>query len=43
MMNRELIFTAIQAQTRLAQANGSSVAVVIMRVRGLRDITLRFG
>ena len=43
MMNRELIFTAIQAQTRLAQANGSSVAVMIVRVRGLRDITLRFG
>ena len=43
MMNRDLIFTAIQAHVDRARADGGSVAVVIVRVRGLRDITLRFG
>lgn len=43
MLNRESIFEAIQAQAALAAADGSSFAVVIVRVRGLRDITLRFG
>jgi len=43
MMNRESIFAAIQAQVALAATEGSSFAVVIVRVRGLRDITLRSG
>jgi diguanylate cyclase (GGDEF)-like protein len=43
MMNRESIFSEVQAQVALAAADGSSFAVVIVRVRGLRDITLRLG
>jgi len=43
MMNREPLFAAIQTQAELAAAEASSFAVVIVRVRGLRDITLRFG
>jgi diguanylate cyclase (GGDEF)-like protein len=43
MLNREPVFAAIQAQIALAEADGSSFAVVIIRVRGLRNVMLRFG
>ena len=43
MLNREPIFAAIQAQVAAAAADRSSFALVIVRVRGLRDIALRFG
>jgi len=43
MMNRESIFAAIQAQVASGAADASSFAVIIVRVRGLRDIALRFG
>ena len=42
MLNRESIFAAIQAQVVLA-GDASGFAVVIVRVRGLRHITLRLG
>lgn len=43
MLNRDTIFAAIYAHAELAAVDGASVAVVIVRVRGLRDFTLRFG
>jgi diguanylate cyclase (GGDEF)-like protein len=43
MLNRERIFAAIEAQVAMASNDGGRFAVLIVRVRGLRDITLRFG
>jgi diguanylate cyclase (GGDEF)-like protein len=43
MMNREPLFAAIQTEVERATADASRFAVIIVRVRGIRDITLRLG
>ncbi len=43
MMNREPLFAAIETQVEVAAAEAGSFAVVMVRVRGLRDIALRLG
>ncbi|MDR3385951.1 MAG: GGDEF domain-containing phosphodiesterase [Rudaea sp.] len=43
MLNRNQILAAIQAQIDSCAGTGKRFAVQIVRVRGLRDISLRFG
>jgi diguanylate cyclase (GGDEF)-like protein len=43
MMNREPLFAAIQTEVERATADASRFAVIIVRVRGIRDITLHLG
>jgi diguanylate cyclase len=43
MLNRNQIFAAIQDQIKISTDTGKHFAVQIIRVRGLREISLRFG
>ena len=43
MLNRNRIFAAIEDEIELCSNTGKRFAVQIVRVRGLREISLRFG